>query len=314
MDIIHYTCDICNKLYSSHTSLATHKRNYHPAKPLIYKCSYCNIKEYTVYTCFKRHEKMCKEKNKKEQEIEIEKNKIKYELEILKLMKESLEIKNKKSRETTSKNYVKPLTLINNIYSNTTNITTNNINYICNFVTREDINSPNHIKNLLSRKEQIEFAKETHPANFITSIVQKTYCEYFKNVYLTNLNGKYIYVYKDNKFIVANCNETIDNMIKGKLCEFNEMMECLLDENKNKLPRIQDVIMKKLHIKKNDFFEERKNENFTKKNKEKIIIMLYNNQENIKEVYTLIANEELDEEQLKQIALENVEYTNSSIK
>ena len=42
--------------------------------------------------------------------------------------------------------------------------------------------------------------------------------------------------------------------------------------------------------------------------------MLYNNQENIKEVYTLIANEELDEEQLKQIALENVEYTNSSIK
>ena len=49
MDIIHYTCDICNKLYSSHTSLATHKRNYHPAKPLIYKCSYCNIKEYTVY-------------------------------------------------------------------------------------------------------------------------------------------------------------------------------------------------------------------------------------------------------------------------
>ena len=90
-------------------------------------------------------------------------------------------------------------------------------------------------------------------------------------------------------------------MIKGKLCEFNEMMECLLDENKNKLPRIQDVIMKKLHIKKNDFFEERKNENFTKKNKDRIIIMLYNNQDNIKKTYTIITDEELNEEQLEQI-------------
>ena len=29
------------------------------------------------------------------------------------------------------------------------------------------------------------------------------------------MNGKYIYIYKNNKFIVANCEEVIDNIIKG---------------------------------------------------------------------------------------------------
>ena len=65
--------------------------------------------------------------------------------------------------------------------------------------------------------------------------------------------------------------------------------------------------MEKLYIKKNDFIEEIKNDNFTKKNKDRTIIMLYNNQDNIKKTYTIITDEELNEEQLEQIYNGNIE-------
>ena len=232
--------------------------------------------------------------------MEIVNDKEKYELEILKLKKENFEIKNKNLKNSKSKK-------ITNYLSTTNNNTINNINYICNFVAREPLDSPNHIKNLLTRKEQIEFAKETHPSNFITRAIQKTYCEQFKNVLLTNLNAKHLYIFKDGRFVVARGNETLENMVKGKYWEVSEMIEGLLDEKKNKQPRINNGIMEKLYIKKNDFIEEIKNDNFTKKNKDRTIIMLYNNQDNIKKTYTIITDEELNEEQLEQIYNGNIE-------
>ena len=297
-----HACYLCNKFYCSNSSLKSHINNYHDNINLIYKCKFCDEKEYTIYSSFKKHEKKCKDKKEKEQNLELLKQQKYYEIEILKIKRETLEIK-KQNLKQYSKKILQPNNINNSILNISNNITNN---YICNFVAREDINSPNHIKNLLSRKEQIEFAKETHSSNFVTSIVQKVFCDNLKNVYLTNLNGKFIYIYKDNRFIVAKGNDVIDNIVKGKMCEIIEMIDSLLDEKKNKCPRIQDVIMKKLHIKKNDFFEERKNENFTKKNKDRIIIMLYNNQENIKDAYTLITDEALNEEQLEQIVKDNI--------
>ena len=91
------------------------------------------------------------------------------------------------------------------------------------------------------------------------------------------------------------------------------MFDWLLDEKVNRQPRIPDGHMKKLHVNKNSFFEERKNESFKKKNKDRIIIMLYNNQDNIKDTYTLITNEELTEDQLDEIAKENINNTNNSV-
>ena len=289
-------CELCNKTYCSIVSLTNHKRNYHTN--LVYKCIICNNKKYNIYASFKRHEKKCKEIFEKKQK---EKEDEEYKQEILFLKKEEINLK----KQCLKKSNIKT---INNIINNNTQY-----NYILNFNTHEDINSPNHIKNLLARKDQIKFALDTHPSKYLTTMVEMTYCDKFKNVFLTNLNGKYIYIYKNNKFIVANCEEVIDNIIKGKICEINEMFDGLLDEKVNRQPRIPDGHMKKLHLNKNSFFEERKNESFKKKNKDRIIIMLYNNQDNIKDTYTLITNEELTEDQLDEIAKENINNTNNSV-
>ena len=305
-----YECNLCNKFYCSILSLASHKKNYH--NDIIYSCKICNNKKYKLYNSFKKHEKKCKE-NYELQMIENEEKKYKKELFSLKqeeliIKKEELFIKKEELAIKKDNLMVKKQMIIkqgnyktiNNIINNSNNIS------IYNFVTHEDINSPNHIKNLLARKDQIKFALNTHPSKYLTTMVEMTYCEKFKNIFLTNLNGKYIYIYKNNKFLVSKCEEVIDNIINGKICEINEMFDGLLDQNINKQPRIQDGHMKKLHINKNDFFEESKNENFKKKNKDRIIIMLYNNQDNIKDTYTLITNEELSEEQLEQIAKDNI--------
>ena len=297
--------------------LKNHNKNYHTN--IIHKCNFCNIKEYKIYVSFKKHEKICKEKFEQKEKEKYEREKYekeeKYNQELLDIKKEELLIKKeelmvkknffnlKKQNYKGSKSNIKLLNINNQII--------NQHQHIYNFVTHEDVNSPNHIKNLLSKEEQLKFVMEIHPSYYLTEIIQKTYCDKFKNVCLTNKNGKYIYVYETNKFIIKDCDTVIENIVKGKSCEIKTMINGLLQEqNKNfensninsvvKIKNIDNLLenIDKIQKNNNDFIENSLNENIIKKNKKRVFLLLYNNHEKILKNYTLLSNEELNEEQL----------------
>ena len=88
-----HSCTICNKNYSSKSSLCNHNKKFHKTiateshhlvsiskQNVIIKCKYCNI-EYKHKQSKSRHEKSCKKKKEatKIEELELEIKKVSRE-------------------------------------------------------------------------------------------------------------------------------------------------------------------------------------------------------------------------------------------
>jgi hypothetical protein len=195
--------------------------------------------------------------------IEIENNKNKENKE---LKKELKKIKKKLNNyENTTNNINKGV--INNI----TNNITNNIIQINPF-GKEDLS---HITDDQYKK----FMKNVFPGfiNFISSIHFNDLAPSNHNVYISNLNSKYAYINKDNKWIAENKDKIVDTIIRKKSLLLDKKYDEL--EEKNAI----DDALTEAHMHFNMML--RKNDKEAIENMfEDITLLLYNNRDKIDKI------------------------------
>ena len=267
-----YSCNICNKKYVSYKSLWNHNSKFHKvdisqllAKPAIdvsqklvkkeLKCNFCeNI--YKHSSSKSKHEKKCKEKNKNEI-IEIKK-----ELNELKKI-----IKNNKLNKTNN---------INNGTINNGNIT-NNIHI--NALGTENIIEKLTEKEKLDLLTDILF-KEIPHVELVRKIFNNEKFVEDRNTIISNLQTKTCLVYNDenHKFEAKNKNEHVDNMIYYRHKDIRNIYKEMYDNKKiknNARKLIEEYI---------EQFDNLKNTESYKKNKEEIIYIIYNCKELMKKL------------------------------
>jgi hypothetical protein len=188
-----YTCNYCNKFYSSKSSLCNHNKKFHKCinnthntlhntlhnthntlhntLDNIYSCRFCNNKEFKNYQNRWKHEKICKINiNKKEDEKTI--NELKKEIEFL-----------KNSKKITKSN-------INNINNGIINNNNNNINInqfgseSLSLLTSEDIKNiaDSNYNSVIEIVKLLNFNKnfpENH--NFCTTSLEGSYVNVYNS-------------------------------------------------------------------------------------------------------------------------------------
>lgn len=287
-----FKCEHCNKFYSSFQSRCNHYRKFHKSddKPLInnykptdkpfdkhlintklkiindeniilekkYFCKKCD-KQFEYYQSRWRHEKICKD-NKKEI-LELQNIEIKKQLDDLKL-----KINKMNKRKSNNTNNTNNGTIIN---GNGNGIVNNNI----------------HI-NGLGSENIIGKLTENEKINLLTGLLFKEvpYVELIRKVYndgkfledrntmITNLQTKTCFAYnkENNKFDAKNKNEQIDDIIDYRQKDIKDLYQEMQDNKKiksNARKLIEDYIEK---------FDNLKNTESYRKNKEEIIYIIYN--------------------------------------
>ena len=299
-----FQCSICNKNYSTPSSLSNHKKLYHTIiddDKTKYKCRHCS-KPYNIYQSRWVHEQKCKhiikEKNNTIESIKAERDA--YKDKIIKLQDKLI-----KTNRLTTKSF-KAINKIlmersyhmnqsnNNNSLNTTNTinSNNNILQICN-VGSEDV------LNVLTEQQK----KQIMSAKFksLDKLVEITHCgEYnqFKNIIITNLKDEFAYKYDDSKgfFVTVKKNDVITNMIDYRIYNLNEMYDEM--ENGNKIDAKTKIVLKRFMDKcdSDDPFEDDngiKYPNYKEYKKDCVKILLYNNHERItKDIASLIKDNE----------------------
>jgi len=260
-DNIKLKCLICDKVYSSKSSLCHHNKKFHktilekPAEIQLeinniigksYKCEYCN-KIFATRQSKSAHKKnICRNYNKSINDIKIEL-----------LEKENKEIKHQNELITNSLNELKELflkkckihpktlqkinkNLINKTINNTTNITTNN-NIINNtIINKTYVNFTDSINyKLLSDKEILNILNRQWKSleeSIKTIHFNEKYPE-FKNIFITNLKDNNAYIFDGTKFSVITKNEALNDLINSHMDEIEssaKMFENKINENKYK--------------------------------------------------------------------------------
>ena len=326
-----WKCNICERLYSSKNSLGNHNRNYHKNVDDIQKSSFGHSKvifrsseshlsviqhqpdPLVCEFCKKKfkfkqgkfnHKKICKVKKKQEEESQNA---------IQTLMKENLELKQElKEKEASSSIEKKNFNNQNNFNSN--NQTQNNIiTYNFNSVEEKE-----RVPYFLTQTEKIDLL--TGPFyDFIPKLVEMVYCRFtqYKNVFISNLKSKHIYVYKDGKFIVDDKESVLNTLIENNSMHI-QSIAIDIKENETSKPKkhIQNIIDKNVSrfndtfIRDDEFFNLHENtryKTFENYNKQKIVLLLYNNQKQIKEKCALFSDMQLTEEQISEM-IESQQY------
>ena len=173
--IIEYKCEICNKNYSSKISLYNHNKKFHPI--IEYKCIICN-KIYNNYNSKWHHEKTCKLKN--------------------------LEKKTNIQNQT-------------NITNNTTNNTTQNIVQQNNIYVK----FPNFSYDLLTKKEILKILNKMRYS--IEESIKTIHCNdkypKHKNIFITNLKSDIAHIFDGNKIISVDKKQAINELIDQHINE-----------------------------------------------------------------------------------------------
>jgi hypothetical protein len=249
-------CQICNKEYSSRSSLSNHKKNHHQEdhkrkKDSEDNCYYCRYCDKSYKTCQSRwnHEKKCiyiEKTNGNEIDEILEENqklkdyKLKQAEQIIKLQNKiikanSLDAKtfkaiNKVLMNRSNNSHNNMITNSNNNITNTNtsnsnNTINNNIQQICNIGNEELVKVLTN-----EQKKQIMGAK----LNALEKIVEIAHCgEYkqFKNIIITNLKNNYAYKYDKERgyFITIEKNDLLDDIVLHRITD----IEAIYDEIKS---------------------------------------------------------------------------------
>ena len=222
-----FSCNICNKLYSSQSSLCNHNKKFHNNNILkksdnilkksdniqenldntskkIYSCRKCDKVYYNIKTRWS-HEQKCNKNNNKIEHLEHIINKMKKEFKLI--------LQNKTQK-------------INNQLNNINNgvITSNNTYVKFGEIDYEKILNSTQIKNILDKQYKCleESIKQIH--------FNKNLPEY-NNVFITNMKDDIAYIFDGNNFITVRKNEMLNELIDFHTNEIN----LSLDKNKNKL-------------------------------------------------------------------------------
>ena len=307
MEDINHKCNICKKIYKNYKSLWKHNYYYHKKtsskketkvkKSVIviqnsilnndapknkvaedisgYKCKNCD-KIYKYRQGLWKHHQICKNKKEKPtiniddkfkiEKLETELNEIKNMLKSMKIHPKTLQKLNKQLVENTNNG---------SINNGTINNTTNNIINIIP-LGKENLNE------LLTESQKMDVLKAGNKAHIkLTEIIYKQpELKNLRNVYITNLqNDKgYIYDKKNKQYIVKSKNEIINQYSNERFWNIEEFLETLKDDlDQNEFDKINKLVY--------EYFNDDK---FKKDKKKELLITLYNNKAQVKELYDLL--------------------------
>jgi hypothetical protein len=280
-----FDCNICNKQYSSKTSLCNHNKikHHHTTNGTEqHQCRYCK-KEYNFYKSKWKHENKCRSKTEETNLI----NKLKQESESQK--EKILELQNKLL--TTNRIDNKTFKAVNKILIQRSQSSDKKNTYKIIALGSEELPTvftPYEKKQIMnSRLCSIE------------KIVELTHCgklNQFKNIIITNLKDNYAYKYDESKgfFITVSKVDLLDDIMNYRMMDIETIYDELkaankIDEKTKKL--IQDF-MERMNCKDMPFYDnEKKYDNFKTFKTDKIKILLYNNQDKItKDIALLISD------------------------
>ena len=273
-----YLCNHCNKLYKSYQSRSNHIKKFHPPETAkncqkppddnTFQCENCNF-NFTRLDSLKKHIKMnrCKELNNKKIIEELKKQ----NEELIKLLQKSLKI------------HPKSLNKINNQLINN-----GTINNTVNIVQLGHEN----LSEILSRNQKINILnRQAMSINDLVELVHVSsrYTQ-FKNVYITNLQSSYGYMYSEKlqKFITVNKNDLINDILDSRMYDIEKFYEEVYPKmDPDKADRIKHFINRMTNDK----------DKMKGLKKDEIKLILYNNKEtimNIKDAILNESNKELD--------------------
>ena len=195
-----FSCSICNKLYSSNSSLSNHTRISHGIRKnnieRKYDCRYCN-KEYIFPQSRWKHERTCKTKEEmemakiKEENERLLREKMEKNEEIIKLQKKLLNSKRMDNKTFKAVNKI----LMERSYKNSNNnntINSNNTNTINNNTYQIFSLGNEDIINVLTYEQKKQIMNSRFCS--LEKIVEITHCgnmNQFKNIIITNLKDNF---------------------------------------------------------------------------------------------------------------------------
>jgi len=289
-----FCCLFCENIFTSNNSLGHHMRIYHKKEHSEkiaekrnnkFKCKYC-CKEYSHTQSKYAHQKICKEKEK-------------YDAKIINNTDNSVTINGNNNNNNTVINNNIVIQVKENDYKT------------YDFNSKKDktiipIILDDKIKKLLLSEPFY---------NLIPKLVEKTYCGKYiqlKNVLITNLTNKYAYVYKNGKFVTDTKERVLDILFENNCCN----LENIYDDVKC-MENIKADIMDKIDKNYKKFIEKCEadvkyggHKNFKEFSKEKMLLLLYDNRDNIK--CAVISDTELTEDEI-QIMIQKKEVYDSLI-
>jgi hypothetical protein len=288
-----YICEICNKQYGSRQSRWNHIKKYHKksndlvvnsvvdfectvVKNVVVNDNMCTLckKELSDRTSRWRHEKICKNKDRPTDEAFIE---LKNQINEIKNNQIVEMEKFKKECMKAMKIHPKTLQKINKQLNNYGTI--NNFNIIA--LGKEKL------EDVLTDKQKINILKSCNeaPSKLTNLIYSNPELEKFRNIYITNLSNDIGYVFDDDKkqYIVKPKSQIINQYSNERVWD----IESFYDELKDKL---DELTIKKIETLIKNYFncDDTKN-----KIKKELLISLYNNKVNVKEIYEKVNEIEL---------------------
>lgn len=313
----HY-CNICNKKYSSYKSLWLHNKKYHnvnqpqttikhpelttiqsqiqPPKIDQYACSFCN-KIFNHYNNKWRHQKKCSIKvttiidatKQKELELEIKKE----ESNILKL-----KIKLEKTKRIDTKTFksLNKMLMDHSFKMKNSNYNSNNTSNIQNNTFNLVGFGNENIVEALSNKDKKQILNSGYCC--LEKIIELSNCaekDQFKNLVITNLKDNYAYKYDDKLgyFITTSKADALKDLIYDRVNDIEVIFNEISNSSKidDKMKSIIQKFLDKIHDDELKFKDENENktfDNYFEYKKDKIIILLYNNQDKITKDITLL--------------------------
>lgn len=250
-------------LFSNHIALNSSNIAFYSASKPLYQCKYCD-KVLQHQSSLSRHIKYSCKKNKDEDLKELarlfnEKEKMAKDNELMLLMeKKDKQLENMQKQIDKLTNKLQIQNMNNGIVNNGT-VNNNTIN----------IQLLNHKDTDYSHLTHNDYMACISNCNkCVTTLIEKVHFNPNKpenmNIYLSNIKGKYIMIYKDNEWQIQNKKVQVDD-----LYDHNEMvLETWYDEYKEKYPHIVHSFKR--------YLKNRDGDVLLNQAKEEILMMMYN--------------------------------------
>lgn len=197
----------------------------------------------------------------------------------------------------------KTSTQIQNNMNTTISNTNNYITY--NFNSRED---KERVPYVLDDKSKLKIMMSPY-YEYIPKLIETIYCGdfvQFKNVLITNLDKKYMYIYQDGKFILENRDVILNTLLDNSYWNLESIVQDLsanesIAEKMRKKIETGHTKFNKLYEDEDTFYDHKSNttyKNFKEYSKERILLLLFNNKDKIREKCALFSNKQLTEEEI----------------
>ena len=265
-----FSCNICNKNYSSKSSLCNHNKKFHNNNNLNctsnvnnctskltkctsnstlniidgsnkYKCKYC-FKHYSSRQNKWNHEQKCKniikeinelEKIKEEKEVEKIKLQLAKEEKAILQLKLKLEKSNKIDNITLKKLNKMLMERNNKIKNINSHNTINNTQTINNFQLI-GFGKEEVIETLTNRDKKLIMNARYNSLDKLIEIIHCGKYNQFKNIIITNMKDNYMYKYDDKlgHFILSTKSDVLNSLIDYRIDDLETIYHELLDKNK----------------------------------------------------------------------------------